>query len=509
MPPMSDYESLLARLAELGHLGHAAALLGWDQQCYMPHGGALARANAMGAMGKLLHERFTDEETGRLLSNAEAEGAEEGSDQALTLRAVRRDYDKSVKLPTALVSSLARETALAHEVWVKARQENSFEQFAPTLEKLLGLSRDVADHLGHGGCRYDALLDQYEPGMTTAQVASVFAEVRDGLLPLMEIIREGEPVDNSCLKRGFDEKTQLQFAEYIAKKLGFDFERGRQDMAVHPFCQGLHRTDVRITTRVETHWLPGALMGTIHEAGHGMYEQGFDPKDDDTPLSGAASLAFHESQSRLWENIIGRSRTFWNVFYPGLQRHFPGVLADVDVHQFYRAINHVEPSLVRVEADEVTYCLHIFLRFELEQELVAGTLAVKDIPEAWSAKMEQYLGITPPSDALGCLQDVHWSGAMFGYFPTYALGTMLSAQLFEKALASDSTIEPGLVRGDYAPLLGWLRTNVHQPGRRYLPGELTERICGEPLSAKPLIRYLHSKYREIYFAEHRDRKRIL
>lgn len=506
---MSAYESLLERLSELGHLGQAAALLGWDQQCYMPAGGALARANAMGAMGKLLHERFTDEATGSLLAQAEAEGAEEGSDRALTLRAVRRDYDKSVKLPTALVASLARETALGHEVWVKARQDNDFAHFSPTLEKLLDLSRQVADHLGHGGCRYDALLDQYEPGATTEQVATVFAEVRDGLLPLMEIIREGEQVDNSCLKRGFDEANQLAFTEYVAKKLGFDFNHGRQDKAVHPFCQGLHRTDVRITTRVETNWLPCALMGTIHEAGHGMYEQGFDPKDDDTPLSGAASLAFHESQSRLWENVIGRSRTFWNVFYPGLQRYFPGVLSDIDIHQFYRAINHVEPSLIRVEADEVTYCLHIFLRFELEQELVAGTLAVKDLPDAWNAKMQSYLGITPPSDSLGCLQDVHWSGGMFGYFPTYALGTMLSAQLFEKALTSQPSLEGALTRGDYAPLLEWLRENVHRPGRRYLPGELTERICGEPLSAKPFIRYLHNKYREIYFAERRQRKRIL
>ena len=497
---MSAYESLLTRLAELGNLGQAAALLGWDQQCYMPQGGGLARANAMGAMGKLLHERFTDDETERLLAQAEAEGAEEGSDRALTLRVVRRDFDRAVKLPTNLVATLARETALAHEIWVKARQESNFAHFAPTLERLLELSRQVADHLGHSGCRYDALLDQYEPGMTTAQVATAFAEVREGLLPLMEIIRDGKPVDDSCLKRHYDEKTQLEFTEYIARKLGFDFTHGRQDLAVHPFCQGLHRTDVRLTTRVEPNWLPCALMGTIHEAGHGMYEQGFSPADDDTPLSGATSLAFHESQSRLWENIIGRSRPFWNVFYPGLQRHFPTVLADTDAHQFYRAINRVEPSLIRVEADEVTYCLHIFLRFELEQELIAGTLDVGHLPEAWNHKMHSYLGITPPSNALGCLQDVHWSGAMFGYFPTYALGTMLSAQLFETALESDPEIEPALMRGDYAPLLAWLRENVHRPGRRYLPGELVERVCGEPLSAKPLLRYLNRKYREIYFA---------
>lgn len=506
---MSAYESLLARLAEQGHLGHAAALLGWDQQCYMPSGGALARANALSTLGQHIHRLFTADETRVLLEQAEAAGAAPGSDHALALRAIRRDFDHAVKLPTTLVGALSKETALAHEVWVRAREDNDFVHFAPTLEKLLDLSRQVAEHLGHEGNPYDALLDQYEPGMTATAVAGVFTEVREGLQPLLELIRAGEPVDDSCLKRSFDEATQVQFGEYVVRKLGFDFTHGRQDKAVHPFCSGLHRTDVRLTTRVEKNWLPCALMGTIHEAGHGMYEQGFSPQDDDTPLSGAASLGFHESQSRLWENIIGRSRTFWNVFYPGLQRHFPGVLEDVNVTQFYRAINRVEPSLIRVEADEVTYCLHIFLRFELEQDLVTGKLAVADLPDAWNSKMQQYLGITPPSDALGCLQDVHWSGGMFGYFPTYALGTLLSAQLFEQALKDSPSLESDLTRGDYAPLLHWLREKVHYPGRRYQPSELIERITGETLSAKPFLRYLNDKYREIYFAERRQRRRIL
>lgn len=506
---MSAYDSLLARLADLGHIGHAASLLGWDQQCYMPPGGALARANAMSALGKHMHVIFTADETRTLLEQAEAAGEEPGSDRDLTLRVIRRDFDKSVKLPTELVGALSKETALGHEVWVKAREDDDFVHFAPTLQKLLDLSRDVAGHLGHTGNPYDALLNQYEPGMTAAAVETLFTEVREGLLPLLELIREGDPVDNACLKRTFDGATQVGFGEYVIRKLGFDFTHGRQDKAVHPFCQGLHRTDVRLTTRVETNWLPAALMGTIHEAGHGMYEQGFDPNDDDTPLSGAASLGFHESQSRLWENIIGRSRTFWNVFYPGLQRHFPGVLDDISLPEFYRAINRVEPSLIRVEADEVTYCMHIFLRFELEQDLLTGKLAVKDLPDAWNSKMQQYLGITPPNDSLGCLQDVHWSCGMFGYFPTYALGTMLSAQLFEQALKDSPSLEQDLTRGDYSSLLGWLREKVHHPGRRYLPGELIERITGEPLSAKPLIRYLHDKYREIYFAERRNRKRIL
>ncbi|MFM7321249.1 MAG: carboxypeptidase M32, partial [Armatimonadota bacterium] len=438
------------------------------------------------------------------LEGAEANGEDPASDRGLTLRRVRRDFDQAVKIPTDLVEAMLRETALAHDVWVEARAKSDYAAFAPTFSRILDLLRRQADCLGWKETPYDALLDQYEPGMRTAQVRAVFDDLKPGILGLLGVVRDSQPIDDSPLRRDFDESAQIAFGEMVVRKLGFDFEHGRQDRAVHPFCTGLDRSDVRITTRVERDWLPCALMGTIHEAGHGMYEQGFDPADDGTPLSGAISLGFHESQSRLWENIIGRSRFFWNHFFPGLQRQFPGVLDDTDVHRFYRAINKVEPSFIRVEADEVTYNLHVLLRFEIEVELLEGRLNVNDVPEAWNTRMREYLGIVPPDDARGCLQDVHWSAGLFGYFPTYSIGTILSAQLFEKAERDVPTLHEDLVRGEYASLLGWLRAKVHRPGRRYEPTELVERICGAPFTSKPYIRYLHDKYREIYLAERRS-----
>jgi carboxypeptidase Taq len=497
---MKNYEALIARLAEIGHLNNATGVLGWDQQCYMPPGGGAERAEGFAVLGKLSHELFTSDETRRLLEGAEAEiaGQSSGGDEALTLRVVRRDFDNSVKIPTPLIAEISRATALAHEVWVEARKASDWGKFAPTLEHLLALSRQVADALGYEDQRYDALLDQYEPGMKTRDVERVFNELRPGLVALVREIAAATPVDDSVLKRDFDEAAQLAFGEKVIRRIGFDFTRGRQDRAVHPFCTNFGRNDVRITTRFDKNWLPCALMGTIHETGHALYEQGMSPADDNTPLSGAASLGFHESQSRLWENIVGRSRPFWNVFYADLQKQFPGVLDDVDVDTFYRALNRVEPSYIRVEADEVTYCLHIMLRFEMEKAMLSGELKVADVPAAWNEKMRDYLGITPPNDALGCLQDVHWSGASFGYFPTYALGTLLSAQLYDKAIAETPTIPSDLAAGDFGTLLGWLRENVHHPGRRYLPAELVEKICGEPAQSQSYLKYLNDKFRDVY-----------
>ena len=498
---MSAYDSLLSRLDEIGHVRRAAAVLGWDQQCYMPEGAAASRAATLGTLSKLAHEMFVADETARLLASAEAEGHAPGSDAALALAAVRRDLDKSVKLPTRLVEDLTRETALAHGVWAKARAEKDFSQFAPSLERVLELTRQSAEYYGYditNGERYDALLDNYEPGAKTSEVAAVFADLRPGLIELLQKITAARAIDFSCLQRDFDEEAQLKFAEKIAGKLGFDFHTGRQDRAVHPFCTSFTRHDVRITTRTEKNWLPGALFGTIHETGHGLYEQGFAPQDDGTPLSDAASLGVHESQSRLWENIVGRSEEFWKLHYADLNTSFPGVLDDVSVTDFWRAINRVEPSFIRVEADEVTYGLHIMLRFEIEREMLNGTLAVNDIPEAWNAKMRDYLGITPPDDALGCLQDVHWSAGLIGYFPTYLIGTALSAQLYDKALADNPQIASDLVSGEYSSLLGWLRSNVHHAGRRYLPANLVERVCGEPAQSKSYLNYLNTKFAGVY-----------
>lgn len=497
---MEQYEKLKARLAEIGHVGSASAVLGWDQQCYMPPGGAGERAEQLAVLGKIAHEMFVSEETRRLLEGAEAEvaGAAPDADEAALVRVARRDFDKSVKLPAELVAEIARTTTLGHELWVRARQNNDYAAFAPTLDKILDLSRQVAEHLGYAHERYDALLDQYEPGSKTAEVARVFDELRPGLVQLVKEIAARPPLDDGVLHREYDEEKQRVFGERVARRLGFDFTRGRQDRAVHPFCTSFGRDDVRITTRFDRRFLPSALMGTIHEAGHALYEQGFDPKDEGTPLADAASLGFHESQSRLWENVIGRSRPFWGVFFPELRQQFPEALGDVDGETFYRAINKVEPSLIRVEADEVTYNLHIMLRFELERDLLDGRLSVADAPEAWNAKMEEYLGITPPTDAEGILQDVHWSEGMFGYFPTYALGTLLSAQLYDRAVADCPGIPEDLAHGEFGTLLEWLREKIHRPGRRYLPAQLIERVCGEPAQSRSYLNYLRAKFGELY-----------
>lgn len=500
MPPSPPYGKLLARVKEIGHIVSAAAVLGWDQQCYMPAGGAAERAEQLALLSTIAHERFTASETGDLLAAAETEAAAQDpdSDERLTLRVLRRDYDQSVKIPTSLVAELAKAEALGHEVWVKARAESNFAHFAPSLEKILELSRRKADYLGYTAHPYDALLDQYEPGATSAEVERIFAELRVGLVELVRHIKSRPAADDTPLRRNFPADAQKAFGEAIIAKMGFDFGRGRQDRAVHPFCTSFGKDDVRITTRFETNWLPSALMGTIHETGHALYEQGFRAEDDNTPLSGAVSLGIHESQSRLWENVVGRSHGFWEVYYKPLQAAFPGVLDDVTLDGFYRAINKVEPSFIRVEADEATYCLHIMLRFEIEKRMIAGTLAVKDVPAAWNALMEEYLGITPPDDAHGCLQDVHWSSGLFGYFPTYALGTMLASQLFDKATGDHPEIVSDLAKGEFASLLGWLRTHVHAPGRRYLPRELVERVCGEPAQSRSYLNYLNTKFRAIY-----------
>ena len=497
---MENYQNLLARTKEIGHISSAAAVLGWDQQCYMPHGGATERAEQLAILGTIAHERFTDDTTGSLLQAAEAEvaGLDADSDERLTVRVLRRDFDQAVKIPASLVAQLAKAETLGHEVWVKARAASDFHHFAPTLEHLLDLSRQKAQYLGYAAHPYDALLDQYEPGATAAQVDGIFAELRTGLVELVQFIKSRPQVDDSPLRRDFPEAGQKAFGEAVIKKMGFDFERGRQDKAVHPFCTSFGKDDVRITTRYEQSWLPAALMGTIHETGHALYEQGFQPKDDFTPLSGAVSLGIHESQSRLWENVVGRSRAFWDVHYSDLRSAFPGTLDDVLVADFYRAINKVEPSFIRVEADEATYCLHIMLRFEIEKRMIAGELAVKDVPEAWNALVKDYLGITPDTDADGCLQDVHWSAALFGYFPTYALGTMLSSQLYDTAIVQNPAIASDLKSGEFASLLHWLRENVHAPGRRYLPAELVQRVCGEPAQSRSYLKYLNDKFRAIY-----------
>jgi carboxypeptidase Taq len=497
----AQFEELKKKLGVVSDLQRAAALLSWDQQTYMPPRGAAARAEQLATLGKLAHEYFIADEIGDLLDSLADDAAklEFDSDEASMIRVTRRDYAKAKRVPPALVEEISRTTSLALESWTKARAESDFKLFEPDLAKIVELEIQLADHLGYSDRIYNALLDQFEPEVTTAQVAAAFADLKKDLVPLVNAIAaKSDRASDAVLRRDYDEQEQWNFGLQVIKQIGFDFESGRQDKSVHPFTTSFGLNDVRITTRVDKNFLQMMLFGTIHETGHALYEMGFRPELERTPLEGAASLGVHESQSRLWENVVGRSRGFWKYWFPRLRDVFPSQLADQDVESFYRAINQVKPSFIRVEADEVTYGLHIMLRFEIENELIERKLKVADVPEAWNAKMKDYLGIVPPDDAQGCLQDIHWSIGSIGYFATYLLGSIFSVQLYEKALRDLPTIPAQIERGEYGALLGWLRQNVHTHGRKFTLDELARRVTGESLQSRSYVAYLKKKYGEIY-----------
>jgi carboxypeptidase Taq len=499
MPQAID--DLKARLATVMDLNYAAAVLGWDQRTYMPSGGAQARANQLATLRRLSHEHFTHDEIGRLLDELAplAEDQNNDSDEAALVRRTRRDYDLARKLPAEFVTEWTRARAISVQVWEEARRRSDFAMFQPYLEEQYDFAKRQAEYLGYDEHPYDALLDQYEPGMKTAQVRTLFAELKDATVPLLRaIVESGVQVDDSVLHQPFDEAKQEQFGVEITRRFGYDWSRGRQDRTAHPFCTHFGRDDVRITTRFYPDYLNAALFGTMHEAGHAMYEQGVDPEFARTLLSRGASLGVHESQSRMWENLVGRSRPFWEANYEQLQALFPDQLGSVDLDSFYRAINKVQPSLIRVEADELTYNLHIMLRFELETEVLEGKIKVSDLAEEWQDRMDALLGVTPKSDAEGVLQDTHWGQGAIGYFPTYTLGNVLSVQLWEKALEAHPDIPDQIRRNEYGALLGWMRDNVHRYGRKYEPNELIQRATGQPLTAKPYLNYLRGKFGEIY-----------
>jgi carboxypeptidase Taq len=495
------YEELCQRLAEYSNLGAAAGLLHWDQQTYMPSGGGPARARQLATLTRIAHETLTSPETGGLLEAAEREreGEPEGSVAWATLRMARRDYEQATRFPADYVSELARVRSEAQEVWARARAANDYASFAPWLERIVELSRRAADYLGYADEPYDALLDQYEPGLVTAELKATFTALRSALLPLLKaVLARRTEVDDSVLYQPYAVDAQRAFGESVIRDLGYEFERGRQDEAVHPFTTSFSIHDVRITTRFNPNWLSPALFGTLHEAGHAMYEQGIARELEGTILASGASLGVHESQSRLWENVVGRSRPFWHHYFPKLRQAFPEQLARIDEEGFYRAVNKVSPSLIRVEADELTYNLHIMVRFELELALLAGDLAVGDAPGAWADKMEEYLEVRPSDDTEGVLQDVHWSMGVIGYFPTYSIGNLLSAQLYAKAVADHPTIPEQTARGQFGQLLGWMRENVHRFGRTYFPRELVEQATGQPVGGQSYLDYLRAKYSEIY-----------
>jgi carboxypeptidase Taq len=489
-----------AALHEIVRIQQALRVLNWDQLVYMPPGGAVGRAEQIAVLEGIAHEKLTDPRIGALIARAQDKiaGLDPDGDEARLVRVASRDYQQAIKLPRDLVMAYARTSGKAEPVWREARARNDFAAFAPWLQKLIELQRQVAEHLGYSDQPFDALVDQAEPGMTTASVRAIFAELRPRLADLVRrITPQVQSVDDTVLHRAYDEIAQERLGRDVAQRFGYSFTRGRLDRTTHPFETSLGRDDVRITTRYDTRFLSMALMGTMHETGHALYEQGIAPELDATILGHGVSAGFHESQSRLWENYVGRSLPFWRWYYPMLQGAFPGVLDDVSLERFYRAINKVQPSLIRVEADEVTYCLHIMLRFELEIALFDGTLTVKDAPEAWNAAMQEYVRVRPPNDTEGILQDIHWSSG-FGGFQGYALGNIIAAQLWETVLATHPNLLEEIGRGEFATLREWLRVHVHQHGRKYDPAELVQRVTGRPLSSDPYLAYLTTKFGAIY-----------
>jgi carboxypeptidase Taq len=498
---MTHLESLKSKLAEIADLKAAASVLAWDQQTYMPPGGAAARAEQLATLERLAHELFVTDAMGEWLAGAAQETSRMPyeSTEASLVRVTARDFEKVRKVPPELVAAIARTTSQAIEVWVQARADSNFPLLLPLLQRVFELNRDLAQCLGYQDRIYDALLDQYEPGMTTRELNGLFARLKKGLIPLVRAIADQKPIiDATILRRYYSPEKQWALGMNIITRLGFDPEKGRQDKSVHPFTTSFSIRDVRITTRIDGHFLPAALLGTLHECGHALYEQGVDLALERTPLSNGTSLGIHESQSRLWENLVGRSRSFWKFVFPELQAIFPEPLAEVSWDTFYHAINCVEPSCIRVEADEVTYNLHILLRFELESALLEGQLRFEDLPGAWNEKMKEYLGIVPSTDAQGVLQDVHWASGLIGYFPTYMLGNLVSVQLFEQAQSQIPGLLGQIETGSFAELLAWLREHIHRHGRKFEPAELLKRALGQPVCAEPYLAYLWDKYSKIY-----------
>ena len=487
-------------LAEVYDVSTAAALLGWDQQCYMPRGGSEDRGNQLGTLSRLAHVRFTSDEVGMLLKDLEplAKTLDPESDDACLLEVTQIEYDKRTRIPAAKVAEFAYVTTVAQSAWEEAKHKSDFSIFRPHLEKIVELRKEYADYFKPYDHVYDPLLDDFERGMKTADVKAIFEKLRPQQVELIHAISESKQVEDGFLHVPYAEKDQWDFGVDVITRFGYDWNRGRQDHAMHPFTQTVSMGDVRITTRYDAERPASMLFSTMHEAGHAMYEQGIDLSLNRTPLASGASLAMHESQSRMWENLVGRSKAFWKFFYPKFQKTFASQVGNVSMEAFYKGINKVEPSLIRVEADEATYNLHVMLRLELEIALMEGSVAVKDLPEAWNARMKEYLGVVPPNDSLGVLQDVHWSGGMIGYFPTYALGNLVSAQLWEVINRDIPNLEDQIAQGKFEELLGWLRTNVHRSGAKFTPQAMVKKITGSPIDPQPYVRYLKSKYSEIY-----------
>jgi len=508
MKTLKTLEPLTKRLLEIQRINSAASVLSWDQETYMPAGGGAARAEQIATLQGIAHQKLVSSDTERLLGAwldldtghpLEHDGELWDESSRALLREVWRDYSRAKKLPSDFVVTLSRECSLAQQVWAEAKEVHSFTSFLPNLRTVLALKCKEADFLGYQESPYNALLDVYEPGSTIAALRPLFAQIKARLVPLLRNIQNSRvQIDDGFLFHAYDQARQIEFGRLVLIAMGYDFERGRLDLSAHPFTTSFHPTDVRVTTRVHEYDLPSCLFSCIHEGGHGLYDQGLDPHHYGTPLGESVSLGIHESQSRMWENCVGRSRAFWRFFYPILQATFHHQLRGVDLERFYAVINQVKPSLIRVEADELTYNLHIMVRFEIEQDLIEGKTKPDELPELWNQKMKDYLGIVPSHDGEGVLQDVHWSMGAFGYFPTYTLGNLYSVQFYDQARLEIPNLEDEIAAGQLMVLRRWLGQKIHRWGRMFTPDHLAQRVTGISLTPEPFLHYAERKYGELY-----------
>jgi len=499
--PESNYAELTKELREIAVLSSIGSVLHWDERTVRPPAGAEHRASQVSLIATMTHARFTSPRIGEWLAAVEASDLvrDPHSDAAVNVRYTRRSYDRATKLPPSLVEELARTSSLSEHAWESAKKNSDFKSFAPWLSKILDLKRAEADCIAPGKNRYDTLLDEYEPGETSANLRVVFEALRGPLVELVgKITSSGRKAPTEILERNYPADAQEKLAREAAAAVGFDFNAGVLARSVHPFCTSLGPGDTRMTTRYDEHYFGDAFFGTLHETGHSLYDQGLPSEHFGLPRGEYVSLGIHESQSRMWENLVGRSRSFWKHFLPKARIAFPNATANVTEDDWYFAVNDIRPSLIRTEADEATYNLHVLMRFELEQALLSGDLPVNDLPAEWNTRMQKYLGLTPPDDARGCLQDVHWSGGGVGYFPTYTLGNLYAAQFFEQARKDLGDLDAMFAKGEFAPLLGWLRKNIHTHGKTYTAGELSQRVTGKPLSPGPLLAHLKRKADELY-----------
>lgn len=497
MQPRAAYDELIRLAREETILGSCVDLLEWDEETCLPRSGVAHRSEQLALLAGLVHDRSTDPRIDELLATAETSDlvADPESPPAVNIRELRRAYDRERRLPRRLVEEIARVTALAQPAWADARELGDYARFRPWLDRILVLARDEADAVGYAETRYDALLEDFEPGLTTSQVSTLFADLRRQLIPLVQAITDSSRRGRgSLLRREYPIDRQRIFAEAVANSVGFDFDRGRMDTSAHPFCTSLGPDDCRFTARFSARDFAGGFFTVLHEVGHGLYEQGLEAEHYGTPMGEPASVGLHESQSRLWENFVGRRRSFWRHFFPRAKGVFHESLRDVKLDAMLAALNRVEPSVIRVNADEVTYNLHILVRFEIEQALLSGDLAAADLPDAWSSAYAECLGVTPANDREGCLQDGHWSEGLFGYFPTYTLGNMYAAQLISATASELGDLDEQFADGEFNGLLAWLRDRIHRHGQRYTAPALMERATGSPPSSHWLVESLRARY---------------